>query len=457
MCIYYMTNTRKNRKGGKTIASGGYGCVFNPVLKCKGSTNREPNKISKLMTERHATEEYEQINKVKGMLNNIPNYEDYFLLYDATICKPDKLTSKDLDAFNDKCSALPKDGITKKNINSKLDEIMALNIPNGGLPVDDYIYKSGSYEKIYNVNNALINLLKNGILKMNKNHVYHNDVKDSNILIDDSNPNSLKARLIDWGLTVEYNGNDEFPRNWKNRPLQFNIPFSVIIFTDTFYKKYTNYLKEGGSIEENTLRPFVLDYLNTWIKERGPGHYKFINEIMFLLHNHTLTSVSDKQKPIIIETEITIPSIVNYIVDVLMYYTKFKSDKSLDLSEYLDNVYVHIVDVWGFITAYYPFLETFSNNFSQLSETELKIFNQIKMIFNKYLYSPRHKPYDIQELISSLEELGNLIHNVDYGDKKKGGNKYKKTKRYKKTKYSQLFNRKKLIHKFRKPFLLSLK
>ena len=34
-------------KGGKVIASGGYGCVFSPALKCKGSSKRENNKITK--------------------------------------------------------------------------------------------------------------------------------------------------------------------------------------------------------------------------------------------------------------------------------------------------------------------------------------------------------------------------------------------------------------------------
>ena len=51
-------------KGGKVIASGGYGCVFSPALKCKGSSKRENNKITKLMTERHATDEYNEINSI---------------------------------------------------------------------------------------------------------------------------------------------------------------------------------------------------------------------------------------------------------------------------------------------------------------------------------------------------------------------------------------------------------
>ena len=34
------------QKGGKVIASGGFGCVFYPSLKCKTQDLKEHNKIS---------------------------------------------------------------------------------------------------------------------------------------------------------------------------------------------------------------------------------------------------------------------------------------------------------------------------------------------------------------------------------------------------------------------------
>ena len=91
----------RNNKGGKVLASGGYGCVFNPALKCEGASKRESNKISKLMTDKHATQEYEEINKIKDKLYLIRNYEDYFLIYDSTLCRPAKLTASDLTAFSE--------------------------------------------------------------------------------------------------------------------------------------------------------------------------------------------------------------------------------------------------------------------------------------------------------------------------------------------------------------------
>jgi serine/threonine protein kinase len=413
------------------------------------------------MTERHATQEYEEINSIKEKLDSIPNYREYFLLNNVSLCRPAKLTATDLEEFSEKCTALPKDDITKTNINKKLNSVMALNLPNGGIPIDDYIYENGNYAKLFQTHKALVDLLKKGIIPMNKKNIYHSDIKDSNILIDEDGGN-LKARLIDWGLSVEYvpDSDVKFPKNWRNRPLQFNVPFSVIIFTDTFYENYSKYLDEGGVVDEGSLRPFVINYINEWIKERGSGHYKFINEIMYLLYSSELTSISDGSKPNVVETEITMPYIIDYIIDVLVHYTKFKSDGKLNLREYLDDVYIKIVDIWGFITSYYPYLEMFSNNYFSLDKKQLKIFKQLQYIFNQYLYTPRHEPIDTSELLNDLKTLGNLIHIVAHGKKKttstrsskilaSGINTRKNT--------SIIFKRKALVKRFNSPFLLSIK
>jgi serine/threonine protein kinase len=455
-----MSKTRRKykKKGGKAIASGGFGCVFKPALKCQGQGSRENNKISKLMTEKHALEEYEEISNVKNKLDGIDDYEDYFLLYDVTICKPDKLIKSDLHNFNDKCSALPKDDITKNNINTKLDEVMSLNLPNGGLPVDDYIFKNGTFKKIYNVHVQLVDLLKNGIIQMNKHNIYHSDIKDSNVLVDDKDK-KLKTRLIDWGLAVEYSPskNTQFPKNWRNRPLQFNVPFSVIIFTDSFYDKYSEYLKENDDVNDESLRLFVMEYINFWLKERGQGHYKFINEIIFKLFSHSLKDIPEKDKPMYIETEITIPLIVDYLVDVLLHYTKFKNDGSLNLREYLNDVYINIVDIYGFINIYYPLLELLSDSYNSLSSNKIKLFNQLAFIYYNYLYAPRHNPININELLKNLNVLGDLIKYVaDEEDKNLlSTSTTRETKTKKRSKNYSTFKRKPFVKRFKNPILLS--
>jgi serine/threonine protein kinase len=473
-------NNNNNNVGGKVLASGGYGCVFSPALKCEGEKKRATGKISKLMSDRHATEEYEEINKLNEKLNKIRSYEDYFLLYDATLCRPAKLTNTDLTEFASKCTALPKDNISRSNINQNLDKLMSLNLPNGGLPVDDYIVDNGSFQKLYNVHMALVKLLKKGIIPMNKEFIFHCDIKDSNILIDDKE-RTLKARLIDWGLSTEYIPfrDEPFPKSWRNRPFQFNVPFSVIIFSDAFVEKYTKFIndegieKNGKKLDEIKIKPFVIDFINFWMKERGAGHYKFINEIIFSLFSNSLTSVIEADKPKVIETQYTMDYLVNYIVDVLVHFTKFRSDGTLNLRDYLDTIFIQIVDVWGFISAYYPFVELLVNNYARLTKGELKIFNQLQFIFVEYLYNPRHEPIDMNMLFSDLKDLGNLIHIKITGKKKTTSTSsktssssrsgrasgVKKTRKHRvnERKTSIRFIRAPKVKRFKNPIFLSLK
>jgi serine/threonine protein kinase len=389
----------KNNKGGKVLASGGFGCVFSPQLKCKGKTLKKRG-ISKLMKKEYAIDEYEEIQKYKKILQHIPNYTDYFLLYDINICQPAKLTKADLSNFTKKCTALPKDDITKANINDSLDKMMILNMPNGGIPVNEFIKSSG---KLAELNQSLISLLTNGIVPMNKANIYHCDIKETNVLVD----TDIKTRLIDWGLSTEYipYKNNKFPSTWRNRPLQFNVPFSVIIFSDTFVETYTEYIKKGGKTTEDALRPFVTNYLNIWFKERGLGHFETINEIMYLLFNHDIDPKYENKRDLI-KSKYTMEYITNYIMNVLVNFTKFRDDGTLNLRYYLDKVFIKIIDVWGFIITYLPILELLASNYDELTPDQLKLFNDLKYIYITYLYTPTNKPINIKALVSSLNKLG---------------------------------------------------
>lgn len=476
-----MSKTRKKRgatrpsrrirhlKGGKVLASGGFGCVFSPALKCEGAKQSPANSVTKLMTDKHAIQEYEEIQQIGAKLASIPRSKDYFLVFDASLCRPQKLTQQDLTRFSQTCSALPKNGITQENINQKLDQVLALTLPNGGLPVDDYMYACKSFAKLAHLHGHMVDLLRHGILPMNKKRVYHCDIKDSNILVaEQDNSNILQVRLIDWGLSHHYSPAQDapFPKSWRNRPLQFNVPCSVVLFTDTFYQKYTDYLANGGTLDGPSLKPFLSDYLKAWMTERGAGHYKFINEIVFKVYSHEVTSVSEKSKPAYIETQVTLPLLIDYLEDVLTHYTKFKSNGDLNLREYLNNVFVHIVDVYGFVSSYYPLLEMLFDHIASLDANGEALFEAVANLFKRYMFAPRHAPYSMPALYKDLEHVGKCLENVARNEPSKGGAQFKgakRTARMSKTKRRgamtsvHLFRKKPNVKRFKHPIFLSLK
>ena len=75
-------------KGGTILGEGGYGCVFQPPLKCKNKklTQKNKNYVSKLSKKQEANSEWKMINKIQTLL---PNSTDYILTWNSK-CVPDQ-------------------------------------------------------------------------------------------------------------------------------------------------------------------------------------------------------------------------------------------------------------------------------------------------------------------------------------------------------------------------------
>lgn len=400
--------------GGKAIASGGFGCIFSPELKCNNSSSNmlvtTNDRISKLMINKYAELEYQNILKFKTILQNIPNYSNFFLLNDFTLCQPDKLTNNDLKSYNNKCSALKNKKITKKNINKSLHLIKSLNMPNGGVDIKHYLNKYNSLRMI-DVNNSLINLLIHGILPMNKLNVYHADIKSGNILIKHDN-NILHSRIIDWGISF-YKTDNAIPANLRKRIFQYNTPFSVIIFNESFIKSYKKLIHDNAIINPQILREFILNYIFKWTSIRGVGHLNTINTIISKLTASILPNAKSNVKEMLLKKDFTYYYIIEYIAKIL---TTFTINNQFMVDDYYNNVFLKNIDIWGFMSIYIYMFEIVYN-IPSLKNTPLS--NKLKYIIIHFLFETSCEAINTHILIKNLHELNILFKDVIFDDKHK--------------------------------------
>ena len=379
------------------------------------------------MTIKNATEEYRQIELFKNVLQTIPNYSNYFLLKDVTLCKPAQLTNEDLNNYK-KCKALKKKDITSKNINKSLDKILALNMPDGGIDVEKFVYTYFVPTNIIQLNNALINLLVHGIIPMNNLNVYHCDIKDGNILVKVTEM-GLETRLIDWGLSFIHNNKKAIPRKIYRRPFQYNVPFSSILFNKEFLKKYYAFLDVNSNPDYFQIREFVVNYIFIWNEIRGPGHLSAINDIVKKLTINNLTDIKKKQvKEHLIEYDFTYYYIVEYLSKILEKYTQ---NGKLELMNYFNNVFLKNIDVWGFTMTYISLYEYLYDSGNKLSDFEIQFMYKLKYIIIHFLYENPLEPINVSLLTEELTKLNPILGQMGIPlitSLETGG----KTKRYKK-------------------------
>jgi hypothetical protein len=429
MHIDYMqcneNNTIYNEfQGGKVIGSGGYGCVFSPPLHCKTNskdTHNNKKYVTKLLTKKDALIEYNDVLSIKQKLQVIPNYYKYFLIDDFSLCHNiAPLTHSDLSNFHDKCTTFSDDKITKENINENLDKLIALNMPYGGIQLDTLIYNKVRNNLldvfVSQINSELMKLLYKGIVPMNKLHIYHSDIKDANILVNESSNATYSPKLIDWGVTTNYVPFIEqlFPFKWKNKPLQFNVPFSIILFTDAFIQKYTEFIQSNNNtFNFSQLEDFVIKYIYYWVEARGIGHLDYLNKMMIQALSKSRTNEINSDS---LHT-ITIPYISNYLTKIIQKSIKTKTynnNINVLIREYLDNVFIHNIDLWGFCTIYYPIFEIYYENYINLTLDEKKTLNSIKTLF-VYLFTTPGK-LSINKIIKILSTLNK--HNKSINKRK---------------------------------------
>ena len=396
--------TGKHITGGKVIDSGGFGCVFFPSLKCKKSEKSEKSEesinnkyISKVMLKEDALDEMKLLKTIRTSLRTIPNYENYFLLDNIKLCKPDSFTKKDLQSF-DKCSRLLRHDITNENINDNIDNLRIINMPYGGVSLSDY-YLNENYKKLSNINQHLINLLMNGIIPMNKKHICHGDIKPNNILVLKKN-NKIYTRLIDWGLSVIHTNKTSYTNYYSN--FNFNIIFSVMLFHDNFIDRY-NDLYYFSQPNKSQIIELILDH----VQEKYIKGIDILDTIFELLFKNDIWKKKyDSLSYKLTKHKYILPFIVEYVYNILI---KFTIHDKFQAQTYFSKVAIYNMDIWGFLICYAIILIPYYKK-SVLDTREQEILMIIKNIYFYCIDNPTIL-IDTNYIFSKLTKLQVVLVN----------------------------------------------
>ena len=182
-------------KGGKLLSEGGFGCVFNPSIKCNGESDSEKF-VSKIQRYDNSAKNEIAIGKI---LTEIPEYKSHFAPI-ISFCNIDIGTIKDKD--RKKC-LLFKRKKTKSYVMMKLDYVE-------GMEFLQYMVKNAnSVQIINNIINSFNVLLRSISLLVNKK-IVHYDLKGSNVLYSSKKKIPI---IIDFGLSINMNNIDNLNLN----------------------------------------------------------------------------------------------------------------------------------------------------------------------------------------------------------------------------------------------------
>jgi hypothetical protein len=401
--VQYKTR-RRPRQGGDAIASGSFGCVFRPQLKCQGRPRGEDDKISKLMTESNAVQEMEEISKIFDRLKTITNYNRYFMLDNIDMCIPDIMSNDDLNNFDTECDVFRKHNIKKRNVNKHLSKLRSLNIPFGGRSlaavVEDIYGKNIHHYNLGNIQTHLISLFEKAILPMNLRMVFHCDLKSENVVY---HTEKEEIKIIDWGLSIVGSDFSSFRSNYK---FFFNRPFGSVLLTDFFEEQYLFFQSQQKDEDKNyddVLFDFVVQFVYDCIG-LDEGHMYDIDFLMqhlfFYRNERNVLHTSHKY----FKYNATVNHIAEHLLRIIDQYVDYDDDnQTVSIERYLSR-YQEDIDKWGFLSIYMDFIFILEEN-PHVHNNDLRWLHKIKEILIKHLFTFSFQGIDETDVLNDLHQL----------------------------------------------------
>ncbi len=447
--------------GGIPIYPGGYSCIFKPQLKCKTRTKKRNMKnsiksnkhgsknsngncgISKLLFKKHADVEIHNIQKFHHALRKIPKSHKYFLFAKTTSCPPAKISTRDLRGFDEMCEIFTSHDVNESNINTlkNIRNLRLINMPNAGISVNEWLFLKDKNDatipltisRAKTFNKLISTLILDAIVPMNRQGVIHNDMKEDNILIN----NSAAPTIIDWGISGISTRHEPIPENIINRYISISNPFSSILFTTEFSKNYSEFLKQtaittADDVDNMRYDPMFLQKLRDFsiaqYLNNEYGHYSnirtfFVNVHIFFTNVYSINSNAFSDiSPDVIDIMLsggtdglyhTLAS--KYISDVLVHFTEFdERDRIVRFNyvSYFTKVYIFNCDLWGLLFCYSVFF-LFQNkyNFEERIAIEPSAYSHfLHSILSMYMGEVMingHKKINVYKIIKLLKNLIN--------------------------------------------------
>jgi hypothetical protein len=270
------------------IASGTYGCVSRPSLKCVNSPNIDyKNKVSKIMNTFDAVGEYKEMEKI----SRIKGIEKYAIPM-PIICKPEN--NEELKKTFSDCDS--------KMVHSYPIDLALLILEDGGIDLAELINKKIIDGFNFNQWKTFLNSIKNlfeGLIFFNKNDIIHHDIKLANIVY---NVNTGNIRFIDFGIMMSKtdfisksaNSMNGLSQSWEYFPKEYSCA-NYNVFKTRKCVKYNSSMNYDIFIKKiaNTFDLYCLCHaLNIFFKKINYNNLQLCteeekNKIMFVVNKMT--------------------------------------------------------------------------------------------------------------------------------------------------------------------------
>ena len=320
---------------------------------------------------------------MRKLLSVIPNYKQYFLLEDISICEPDTLVGDDLTNL-EKCRTI--EPYNASTINEHLNEFMIINMPYGGNNL--HIVIRNDLISFKDLTILLKKLVLNAIHPMNQLNIYHFDIKASNILYKNNN-----LKLIDFGLLDFKNAEHSVPKNLSLGAINFNSPFSIILFNSEVLMRVNWNLQQYSSSSSSKKRPS----LSSILKFFKPIYEEFIKlfglektELYVIRIISQIYSIKGKKSTNfkLVVTEL----ICRYCSYAIFNYIDFENNV-FDKVKYFDTIYSKNVDIYGIISCYTDYLDSSQSHYSNTFKSH--IADLLLMYCYNYTYATKVIPIDL--------------------------------------------------------------